>query len=168
MNPLFIAHLIGDFLLQPKWLVNLKEKKSAGIVLHAGIHAVCMFLLIIPQTSKAIIAILLIALIHGIIDYFKIFFNKRMTAYSIPFLTDQILHCVVMMCAAYFVNFSGIFWKTQNGFLVLFLLSFFSLGVAWLNLSSGVNKNLTALTALQRFSLITISFLLFLIPSRLF
>ncbi|MFA6521196.1 MAG: DUF3307 domain-containing protein [Candidatus Gracilibacteria bacterium] len=168
MNPLFIAHLIGDFLLQPKWLVDLKEKRPAGIVLHASIHAATMFALVVPQNSKAIIAILLIAVAHGIIDYLKIFFNKRVTVYSVPFLTDQIMHSVVMMCAAYFVNFSGIFWQTQSGLLVLFILSFFSFAVAWLNLSGGANKKLTALTALQKFSLVAISFLLFLIPSRLF
>lgn len=132
MNPIFIAHLIADFLLQPTWLVRWKEQKVIGTTAHALVHAVILAALIIPQTFFAVAVILIIALAHGIIDHIKISVPKK--SFERAFTLDQIVHAVILLFAMRFLPFNSIFWHSSNGILTLSILTFFSFGVGIRNL----------------------------------
>lgn len=132
MNPIFIAHLIADFLLQPTWLVKWKEKNANGTILHALIHAAILAVLIIPQTFLAIAVILIVALTHGIIDHIKISLPKK--SFEPAFLFDQAVHVAILLFAMRFLPPNQSFWNSLNGILILSIFTFFSFGIGIWNL----------------------------------
>jgi len=89
---LIIAHLLGDFVLQPDWLI---KKKNHGpllyrffwIVIHSIIHGLLVLVLLYDITYWKFATILFFA--HLIIDILKMTV-KNDTIYI--FIVDQILH----------------------------------------------------------------------------
>jgi len=89
---LILAHLIGDFFLQPQQWVKDKEKKklrSKWLYLHIGIHLALMLLIV--WDVSFVIPILIIAGIHLIIDASKILLQNNKNKRWLFFL-DQVLH----------------------------------------------------------------------------
>lgn len=132
MNPLFIAHLLADFLLQPTWLVKWKKRSPKGITAHTLIHAAILTILIIPQTFLTIAIVLIIAFTHGIIDHIKIRMPKK--SFESTFAFDQIVHAAILLLAMRFLPFNTNFWNSWNGILTLSILTFFSFGIGIWNL----------------------------------
>ena len=102
---LILAHLIGDFVLQPKSWVNEKEKsglRSPKIYLHGFIHG-ALVLLVLWDLSYWPLALAL-AIIHLVIDLAKQHFQKENNKSS-WFLIDQSLH-LVSIFALWFLFFS--------------------------------------------------------------
>ena len=98
---LLIAHLIGDFFLQPKSWVEEKEArklKSPKLYLHVAIHIFLMFLLVYDLTYWWLI--LLIGILHFIIDAFKLTLQKKKTK-RLYFFADQILHLITIFSTYY-------------------------------------------------------------------
>lgn len=94
---LILAHLIGDFLLQPKLWVNDKEAKklkSARLYIHLFIHAV-LIVLLLWDISYWLLAII-IALLHGVVDVIKLYRQKPSTRPA-WFLIDQCLHLIIIL-----------------------------------------------------------------------
>jgi len=103
---LFLAHIIGDFLLQPKRWVIQKEAKKVGsgfLYLHILIHFLVIILLLwnLDYWKTALI----IALSHYMIDLLKIYTTPLFKNKSIPFFIDQFLHVVILYICAYYGNF---------------------------------------------------------------
>lgn len=101
---LVLAHLIGDFFLQPQKWVKDKEKKklkSKWLYVHIGIHLLLMLLIV--WEFKYWIPIICIALSHLIIDALKLFFqtknNKRLL-----FFIDQLFHVIALLCIVMLFN----------------------------------------------------------------
>ncbi|MCM4165689.1 MULTISPECIES: DUF3307 domain-containing protein [unclassified Arenibacter] len=99
---LLLAHLLGDFLLQPvKWVVHKEANKIASkylyfhILIHFGL--IMLFLWDMELWWWAII----IALSHYVIDLSKIYTNPYFKNKAIPFFVDQVLHLVVLYCCAF-------------------------------------------------------------------
>lgn len=91
---LILAHLIGDFFLQPQKWVKDKEKKklkSVWLYVHVAIHIALMFL-IVWDLSYALL-ILCVGLIHLIIDALKLSLQKKKNK-RFYFFLDQILHFI--------------------------------------------------------------------------
>src|SRR6185503_12788869 len=91
---LFMAHLIGDFLLQPGSWVKVKEDRKLlawQLYVHSALHGL-LVLLLIWDLSFWIWA-LLFAVVHLIIDSFKILAQKNDTK-RIFFFIDQLLHFI--------------------------------------------------------------------------
>lgn len=89
---IFLAHLIGDFLLQPNSWVEAKENKklrSWQLYAHGTIHFLLMVILI--GKFNFIIWALLLAVIHLIIDAFKIT-RKKSVDKRVLFFADQGFH----------------------------------------------------------------------------
>jgi hypothetical protein len=89
-----LAHIIGDFLLQPKSWVTEKEQKKAKspkLYLHFLIHGV-LVLLIFWDLNKWWLA-LIIMVVHGIIDLVKVYAQKEKSK-TRWFIIDQLLHLV--------------------------------------------------------------------------
>lgn len=102
---LFLAHIIGDFLLQPKrWVIQKESKKAASgfLYLHILIHFLLVILLLwnIEYWKTALV----IAISHYVIDLLKIYVTPLFKNKSIPFFIDQFLHVVILYICAYYSN----------------------------------------------------------------
>lgn len=103
MIPLFqliLAHLLGDFLLQPTAWVMHKEKKKAkspALYLHLLVHGVLILTLL--GFGFWILAIVL-TILHGLVDLTKLYFQKSATK-TAWFFIDQLAH---------FISILGIWW----------------------------------------------------------
>jgi hypothetical protein len=91
---LIIAHLIGDFFLQPNAWVKDKERKklkSVKLYLHVIIHVVLIFLIFLNfGVWKTALSI---GLLHFVIDALKAIFQTRKNA-RLLFFVDQVLHFI--------------------------------------------------------------------------
>lgn len=107
MHPFIVAHFVADFLLQPKALVNLKNRGDVGTLIHAAIHFVCLFFFANPyfyneSSTKILLICALISASHFVIDTIKIRYQKKHNhaSFSKPFLIDQAAHLVITFGAA--------------------------------------------------------------------
>jgi hypothetical protein len=94
---LFLAHLVGDFLLQPTtWVKDKKKKKvkSKYLYYHVAVHLLLLFITT-QFDSNYFLAIFLIVVSHFGIDCAKLYFEKKKTA-KVWFFIDQLLHLVVI------------------------------------------------------------------------
>ena len=94
---LLFAHLIGDFVLQPKSWVQEKEKrkaKSPKLYFHILIHGL-LVLLVLWDIQYWLLA-LMILVIHGLIDLTKLNLQKKNNK-TRWFVIDQILHLISIL-----------------------------------------------------------------------
>jgi len=124
---LLLAHLIGDFILQPTSWVEDKEKKkhrSVYLYLHTVIHGILAWLLV-GQYAFGGYALTL-AVSHGIIDFLKLYFQKKKTKRN-WFSIDQLLHLMVIIGITFWytesrIDFNGFenqFWILLTGLVLL-------------------------------------------------
>ena len=76
---LLIAHLIGDFFLQPVKLVEQKKNSIKGLIIHTLIYTlmIVLVLLLFGNIWEIIFWTLFILVSHSLIDYFRIKFTKK-------------------------------------------------------------------------------------------
>ncbi|UXP31623.1 DUF3307 domain-containing protein [Reichenbachiella agarivorans] len=94
---LLLAHLIGDFLLQPNHWVKDKETKqhkSKYLYWHIAIHAATLLVLLSFNRSY-LFAITIIVSSHYLIDLTKIKLSTLLNA-RVLFFADQTLHLLVL------------------------------------------------------------------------
>ncbi len=94
---LLLAHLIGDFLLQPKRaLVHKQTHRAASwfLYLHAAVHFGLTLLLVWDMSFWKMAAI--IAVSHLLIDLAKLYTRSWFANDRIPFLLDQLAHLAVL------------------------------------------------------------------------
>ena len=117
---LILAHLLGDFILQPNSWVADKERrklKSPYLYLHVLIHTVLSFVFL--WNTDLWWVSLLVGITHFIIDASKLIFqtvkNKKRW-----FFIDQLLHILVIAgISFYFKEFSFDFLQNQQFLKVL-------------------------------------------------
>lgn len=112
---LLLAHLLGDFILQPKTWVEHKERKklkSGYLYVHFGIHGVLLYLF---THSWSITFIVLGS--HVLIDIVKLFAQKS-TNGRCWFFLDQFLHLAVIAAVVIWLEgfaFGTLFdWISEN------------------------------------------------------
>ena len=98
-----LAHIIGDFVLQPsKWVKSKQSEKARSpfLYLHLLVHLLALLILFGFEFSywPAFLAILLT---HYLIDLAKLYLNARMSANWL-FAGDQLLHLAVLLAVAFF------------------------------------------------------------------
>lgn len=124
---LLLAHLFGDFILQPtSWVLDKENKKhkSVYLYLHTFIHG-ALAAIFVGEIQFIWFAIIL-ALLHGFIDFLKLYFQKKNTKRT-WFLLDQILHLMVIIgISLIYTNtilalsiFDTKFWMLITGVLLL-------------------------------------------------
>lgn len=89
---ILLAHLMGDFLLQPTSWVKNKEKrkiKSKFLYFHFLVHT--LLLMVLVFRIDFIPYAILLGVIHILIDLLKLYLQSEVTK-RIWFLIDQILH----------------------------------------------------------------------------
>ncbi|MGB3606606.1 MAG: DUF3307 domain-containing protein [Psychroserpens sp.] len=99
---LLIAHVIGDFVLQPNsWVDDKKENtyKSKYFYFHGLIHLLALLVLLAFDWSYWIL-ILTIVISHLIIDLIKLKLNGKVNS-RLLFAIDQILHLAIIGLVAY-------------------------------------------------------------------
>lgn len=117
---LLLAHLIGDFLLQPlKWVIHKEANKvkSKYLYFHVFIHF-ALYLLFLWDITLWKIAVIL-AVSHLLIDLLKLYATPWFNNRSIPFFIDQLLHLgVLYVCCFYselpahlFLMFDSMDWS---------------------------------------------------------
>ncbi|MGB0176747.1 MAG: DUF3307 domain-containing protein [Owenweeksia sp.] len=137
---LILAHLIGDFLMQPKSWVHEKNQKKIGsekLYRHVILHGI-LVLLLSGKLNYWPMA-LAIAMGHLIIDITKLYLQRDNTR-TTWFIIDQVLHFVLIVAAwAYFsentlqlgewlgsesfiIHFTAIFFLTQPLSIILSVL----------------------------------------------
>lgn len=96
LTQLLLAHLIGDFVLQPEGWVRdkeLKKHRSAKIYLHGLIHGALTFLLVWDRDFWLPVVIIVVS--HLLIDLAKVYFQRPDTRVT-WFIIDQTLHLLVI------------------------------------------------------------------------
>lgn len=119
---LLLAHLLGDFILQPdSWVREKvrKQYKSGKLYLHGLIHFCLAFIALTGQPDAVWIAAA-IAVSHIIIDLLKLSFQNKKHP-RLFFVADQILHLAVIMLAVYFIAYPDLHIdeKTKDHLLIL-------------------------------------------------
>ncbi|MFK5973833.1 MAG: DUF3307 domain-containing protein [Flavobacteriaceae bacterium] len=102
---LFLAHLVGDFMLQSnKWVIHKEANrvKSKYVYFHILIHFVLIMLLLwdVGYWKLALI----IAVSHYLIDMAKLYANPLFKQKSVLFFIDQFSHLAVLYGCAYYGN----------------------------------------------------------------
>jgi len=124
---LLLAHLFGDFLLQPtSWVLDKEKKKhrSVYLYLHTFLHFVLAWALI-GEIAFGWYAVVL-AITHGCIDFLKLHFQTQKTKRT-WFSVDQILHLIVIVAITLIYNntpidntaFNNSFWIVFTGIILL-------------------------------------------------
>ncbi len=146
---LFLAHIIGDFFLQPQKWVKEKEKmklKSPKLYIHVVIHLILMFVLLWDITLWPII--ITIGISHFIIDAVKLSLQKKKTK-RLWFFADQALHIGSILIAYFmFVNsdFSIENYLTEQHILLITCLLFLTIPVSIIMKTIFLKWDITALT----------------------
>lgn len=112
---LILAHLFGDFILQPNsWVAEKENKKlkSRYLYLHVLIHTILSFIFL-WNTQLWWVAVL-VGFSHFIIDAAKLSFQTAKSKKS-WFFTDQALHIAVIAGISFYFNeFNFDFLKNQE------------------------------------------------------
>ena len=102
---LLAGHLIGDFLLQNRWMSENKEKKALPLLLHSAVYSAAVFALSLAAGGLSIAGVLLIFITHVILDRrrFVRWWCKNITK-SYPqttllVMTDQAWHVAALVLA---------------------------------------------------------------------
>ena len=94
---LLLAHLLGDFVLQPtKWVADKNKRKAASLYLylHVCIHA-ALLLIVLQFNVKYWLGFIIILMSHYIIDLVKLY---SQSSWKEPYLffIDQVSHILVI------------------------------------------------------------------------
>ena len=124
---LLLAHLIGDFILQPtSWVTDKENKKHKSIYLylHIFLHFILAWILV-GELAFGWFALAL-AVLHGFIDFLKLHYQNAKTKRN-WFSIDQLLHLAVLICISlmytkteiHFTNISSQLWITLTALILL-------------------------------------------------
>lgn len=112
---LILAHLLGDFILQPNsWVADKEHRKlkSSYLYFHVLIHTILSFIFL--WNLKLWWVAVLVGISHFIIDACKLSFQNNQTKKR-WFFIDQVLHVAVIGGASlYFSEFEFDFLKNQD------------------------------------------------------
>ncbi len=149
LTKLFLAHIIGDFFLQPKHWVKEKEKKklkSPKLYFHVAIHFALLFLILWDLALWPII--LIIGGLHLIIDALKLIAQKKKTK-RLWFFIDQVLHVLVIITTYYVytnttLDYNSIF--TEQNLILITCLVFLTRPVSIIMKTIFTKWNISKLT----------------------
>ncbi|MEQ9307547.1 MAG: DUF3307 domain-containing protein [Marinoscillum sp.] len=127
---LLLAHIIGDFVAQPKSWVKDKDKKrhrSTYLYLHILVHLGALLLILAPDIQSFSLGVLVILASHLIIDLIKVSLNKKADSRWL-FIGDQLLHILVLIgVASFYQETEWSFVKLYSTEVILLLIALFSL-----------------------------------------
>ena len=101
-----LAHIIGDFVLQPdKWVDDKNQKKlnSPKLYLHLAVHSI-LLAIFLGFNIKYWIGYIVVISSHFIIDVIKAYITSNGTEKKRYFFLDQLFHILIIACVTYFYN----------------------------------------------------------------
>lgn len=106
---LLIAHLIGDFFLQPVKLVEQKKNSIKGLIIHTIIYTlmIALVLLLFGNIWEITFLTFLIFISHFVIDCVRIEINKNNKNNNIrfySFVIDQLIHVLILVINAFIIE----------------------------------------------------------------
>jgi hypothetical protein len=122
------AHLIGDFALQTKKLVQQKKNRKAAswfIYIHCLIHAALVYL-VSPDKSIWIIPVV-VFVTHYLIDLWKLYQKEN----AVSFIIDQILHLIVLIIL-WLIFYQPSNWITSHLLQLLNNYNFWLISIAYM------------------------------------
>lgn len=102
---MLLAHLVGDYLLQPNWLANWKSRHWSGVLVHCAIVIAVTWLLMVPFDGRwwAGLAIiggghLAVDIIHYALVRHNAFVREELSP-LFRYLLDQLAHLTLITAA---------------------------------------------------------------------
>lgn len=101
---LFLAHLLGDYPLQPNWLVA-KKRHPWALILHVATHFALMFVLIGPARTRLLPQLIILTVAHLVLDASKITIStRRPVSIGAAYVIDQAIHLVLIAGTALWIE----------------------------------------------------------------
>ncbi len=101
---LFLAHLLGDYPLQPMWLVRSKSQ-IWGLVLHGSIHLLTLLLLAGPFRGEIWPQVLTLAIFHFFVDVVKYrLTDSRPEWIASSYFVDQTVHILSIIVVTAWID----------------------------------------------------------------
>ena len=101
---LFLAHLLGDYPLQPMWLVRSKSQMW-GLVLHASIHLLTLLLLVGAYRNEIWPQVLALTFFHFAVDVMKYrLTDARPEWVTSSYFIDQAIHILSIIVVAAWID----------------------------------------------------------------
>ncbi len=120
---LILAHLVGDFVLQNRWMVRRKRKLD-GLAIHVGLVGVAMAPMVWHQLASWWPWLLAVLFLHGLTDWAKIHLEPHLQLPPIlPFLADQALHVAIIALAAALSSPAGLVLSADGPELIWWVAS---------------------------------------------
>ena len=100
---LFAGHMVGDYLLQTKWMALNKTTKLPALLTHAAVYTAAMWIASLGAGGLGWLGLLLIFVSHGLLDTRKFvswwckYITRSAPVMYLAMLTDQAWHIVVLM-----------------------------------------------------------------------
>jgi len=148
---LILAHLVGDFVLQNRWLV-LRKRTLRGLTMHVGLLGLVMAVVTRDRLGQWWPWLWVILIVHGVTDWAKVRLEPRLRLPPIlPFLADQLVHVLSIAAVVTLAETDGAglawsdvepVWWIAN----VYLAATFALSIAlplWLDPSSLMRRTLT-------------------------
>ena len=108
MLRLLLAHMLGDFVAQPRVLVAMKRKGWRGIIIHSAIVTACTAALAWEQFPQWWAWTLLLGVSHAFIEHFRTFYVRDGSRGGLYyFLLDQAAHLGVIV----FIAAVSVHWR---------------------------------------------------------
>lgn len=129
---LLLAHLLGDFLLQPKSWVSKRKDNILYLLLHIVVHLLTLSVVLISSWSEHWLLILSIGCAHLAIDSLKIWWEKLWPYKPVfIFVLDQLLHIAVLVGITFYqfgfpVGLCQVVFSDQN---MLYVIAFLVIAV---------------------------------------
>jgi hypothetical protein len=105
---LILAHLLGDFILQPSKLVKWKMSSRYGVIFHVAIHFILILLVFSPYLIDGqiwpVFTAFGLSFFHFLIDQSKINYDLKHDQKVKPFLLDQIFHFLTILIAYFLLK----------------------------------------------------------------
>lgn len=107
---LLVGHLVGDYLLQTRWMAEKKAEEWYPLVVHCAVYTAAVFLLALPAGGLSPPAAALIFFGHLLLDKraFVNFWAHKITCSEnsswLKIMIDQSWHVIVLALAASMQN----------------------------------------------------------------
>lgn len=95
---MFLAHLVGDFVLQWDALAQWKSRELRGVAVHGLIVLVVTWLFSLPFDRTWWWGVLFISGAHFLIDVFQLYVKPRVSP-LLRFTLDQLVHVLIILTA---------------------------------------------------------------------
>lgn len=101
---LYLAHLLGDYPLQPGWLVDAKRRLT-GLTLHISIHLALLLAIVGPLRLGIWPQLVVLAAVHFTIDLVKMQLSRVRPDWIVaPYFIDQGVHLISMILVAQWIE----------------------------------------------------------------